>query len=800
MKKILLALLICAGVASCKDDDPGTEPPKPKVSLTEGTSTTTSITFTVTPDEAEKCAYLYSKVEENAQVEQPSAETVLKDGVQISAEQATPVTLSPLDPESTYIVFAAASNGSVLSEVTTLRMETGLLPEPDYETWVQATSGMGQYNTISWAAEPTGNYMVQFSDIEFDEYGEAQSAGYKIVLDLYGSLTDDVMNPTIPQGTYQFDAEDSYTHFTFQKSYSNIYQTDDQGYPIGYGLYITGGSLTVKTNEDGYSVVGYLTDEEGHTYKVSYEGPMVIANKTGGTGSNQTIENPSLLLARYYGDLDHANTGNYYLSVGTVTVDPDDPFTTTSSGWQVILDFWDQKSADDDNAILPEGTYDLADTHAARTINYEETRIMHYYLTGKTPEMAEFDYSDASVQVEHVAGGYKLTGHFVLEDGNSVDFVYEGPIDFENLAEPLIGNVNETFTIAKGEYLGDYNSVGNDNYTLHLYTDEAQSTFINIDLNAQTATNLRYPVIPDGNYDAGVPDSYETGTFTPGHLLYGSYLSGTTVGRKVNGEVSAYSFITAGTISFTYNEADETYDIRVNATTSDNFTVEGTFHGKIELENTLLGPEVGNISFQANYVPNAYYYGLQNGSYRYYLTFSDIEMEGTMSGIYPANTEAGHCILFDIYTDTPGDVSDLRLPVGTFTMSDSKQAGTWNTGAEGRIYDASGNRTNVSFVEGTIVIEQQGDGYQLTLDAETLREETFHCTYSGSFPITDYTMYGAPMPLESFANGKAAMQGNGSQKEHSVRIAPAPSKDARLKLPASSPRHPLSNDFPVRAK
>ena len=112
MKKILLALLICAGVASCKDDDPGTEPPKPTVSLTEGTSTTTSITFTVTPDEAEKCAYLYAKVEENVQVEQPSAETVLKDGVQVSAEQATPVTLSPLDPESTYIVFAAASNGS----------------------------------------------------------------------------------------------------------------------------------------------------------------------------------------------------------------------------------------------------------------------------------------------------------------------------------------------------------------------------------------------------------------------------------------------------------------------------------------------------------------------------------------------------------------------------------------------------------------------------------------------------------------------------------------------------------------
>lgn len=110
MKKILLALLICAGVASCKDDDPGTEPPKPKVSLTEGTSTTTSITFTVTPDEAEKLRLPLLQSGRERTGRAASAETVLKDGVQVSAEQATPVTLSPLDPESTYIVFAAASN------------------------------------------------------------------------------------------------------------------------------------------------------------------------------------------------------------------------------------------------------------------------------------------------------------------------------------------------------------------------------------------------------------------------------------------------------------------------------------------------------------------------------------------------------------------------------------------------------------------------------------------------------------------------------------------------------------------
>lgn len=800
MKKILLALLICTGIVSCKDDDPDAEPPKPRVDLTEGVSTTTSVTFTVTPDEAEKCAYLYTKEEENVPLTPPTAETVLKDGVQVDAEQASSVTLSPLDPESTYIIFAAASNGSVLSEVTTLRMETGLRPEPDYETWVQATSSMGQYYTVAWAAEPTGNYLVQFSDIEFDEYGEAQSAGYKIVLDLYGPLTDDVMNPIVPQGTYRFDEEDNYTHFTFQKSYSLISQTDEQGYPIEYGLSVTGGSLTVEPHDDGYSVVGYLTDEEGHTYKVSYEGPMVIANKTGGTGSNQTIENPSLLLARYYGDLDHANTGNYYLSIGTVTVDPDDPFTTTSSGWQVILDFWDRKSDDDDNAVLPEGTYDLANTHAAKTINYEETRIMHYYLTGKTPEMAEFSYSDASVQVEHVAGGYRLTGHFVLEDGNSVDFTYEGPIDFENLAEPLIGDVNETFTIATGEYLGDNNWMGNDNYSLHLYTDEAQSTFINIDLSTQTATNLRYPVIPDGTYPAGTPRGYETGTFDPGYLLYGSYLAGTTVGRKVDGEVSAYSFITEGTIDFTYNASDETYDIQINARTSDNFTVEGSFHGKIELENTLLGPEVGNISFQANYVPNAYYYGGQNGTYRYFLSLSDIEMDGSLTGIYPVNNEAGHCILFHIYTDTPGDVSNLQLPVGTFTLSNTQQAGTMDADAEGRIYDASGNRTSISFDKGTVVVEAQNNGYQLTLDAETLRGETFHCTYSGSFEIKNNSTSGAPISLGSFAASQTVSQGDRGQKERSTRIAPAPSKDARLKLPAHAPQLPLSNDFPIKVK
>ena len=120
--------------------------------------------------------------------------------------------------------------------------------------------------------------------------------------------------------------------------------------------------------------------------------------------------------------------------------------------------------------------------------------------------------------------------------------------------------------------------------------------------------------------------------------------------------------------------------------------------------------------------------------------------------------------------------------------------------AEGRIYDASGNRTSISFDKGTVVVEAQNNGYQLTLDAETLRGETFHCTYSGSFEIKNNSTSGAPISLGSFAASQTVSQGDRGQKERSTRIAPAPSKDARLKLPAHAPQLPLSNDFPIKVK
>ena len=153
----------------------------------------------------------------------------------------------------------------------------------------------------------------------------------------------------------------------------------------------------------------------------------------------------------------------------------------------------------------------------------------------------------------------------------------------------------------------------------------------------------------------------------------------------------------------------------------------------------MVGPAIGNVNFTALYAPSAYYYGKKNdglGDYYYYLlSFSDIEMAGSYNGIYPVNQEAGHCAVLYVYAATePG--ADGRVPEGEYTLGEERKGLIWSTGSEGRAYDAEGKRSNVAFGSGTLNIAHQGTNeYVITLDAKTLREETFKFTYTGAITI-----------------------------------------------------------------
>ena len=89
MKKILLLMLsfVALALTSCRE-----EVVEPKISLTAGEVTETTISFTATPADAEKCAYKVVLATE----ELPTDAVVLAQGIQIEAKAESKQTVSDL--------------------------------------------------------------------------------------------------------------------------------------------------------------------------------------------------------------------------------------------------------------------------------------------------------------------------------------------------------------------------------------------------------------------------------------------------------------------------------------------------------------------------------------------------------------------------------------------------------------------------------------------------------------------------------------------------------------------------------
>ena len=86
----------------------------PSVAVVKGAVTDSSATFTVTPTDAEKCAYVVVKKGETV----PQAAAILADGTETDADKASEVTVENLDENTEYIFAVAVSHGEQIGEVS----------------------------------------------------------------------------------------------------------------------------------------------------------------------------------------------------------------------------------------------------------------------------------------------------------------------------------------------------------------------------------------------------------------------------------------------------------------------------------------------------------------------------------------------------------------------------------------------------------------------------------------------------------------------------------------------------------
>lgn len=145
MKKLFKSLMTVAcctavlGLASCNKDE---KPLKPAVTLTAGTATETTLTFTLEAQNATEAAYLVLDAEAAA----PAPETVFTDGTAADASKAGEYTVSGLKMGTAYQIAAAAKNANgIFSEVTILTAST--LADP-YDFQLEVSLGEITHATI----------------------------------------------------------------------------------------------------------------------------------------------------------------------------------------------------------------------------------------------------------------------------------------------------------------------------------------------------------------------------------------------------------------------------------------------------------------------------------------------------------------------------------------------------------------------------------------------------------------------------------------------------------------------------
>ena len=96
MLAAVTALMCCTACGDDEDTPPTPPQPVPSVSLSGGTATDRTITFTVTPTDADRCAYRVLLQTAAA----PDAATLFAEGTPVAADKPTEVPVDNLTPNT----------------------------------------------------------------------------------------------------------------------------------------------------------------------------------------------------------------------------------------------------------------------------------------------------------------------------------------------------------------------------------------------------------------------------------------------------------------------------------------------------------------------------------------------------------------------------------------------------------------------------------------------------------------------------------------------------------------------------
>lgn len=192
---------------------------EPAVSAELISATTKTLTFSITPVNAVKCAWMVLASDANI----PNAETILAEGVPAHANEASNVTESGLSAFTSYNFVVAVANADKKVSFYSLEAKTEDVPEVEFDS--NRATGRKYGGSVT-------NFGITFNT-EFD------GVDHQLSLDVYDFENSGAL--CLKPGTYT--VTDAHEGKTIGKEYSNILIDNNQ-----YSL--ESGSVVVTLNED----------------------------------------------------------------------------------------------------------------------------------------------------------------------------------------------------------------------------------------------------------------------------------------------------------------------------------------------------------------------------------------------------------------------------------------------------------------------------------------------------------------------------------------------------------------------
>ena len=302
---LFLSSILAFATTACSDDEG--KAIQPSVTISDTQVQDNSVTFTVNPNQAVACAYVYYQngSQTLAAEQAPSAEQILTTGTTVSASAPTTVTIDDLERSAVYTVFVAVRSEDNLFAADSFEFSTGqqILPS------VTISDVQVENNAVTFTVDPVQAvvcayicYPVEASSLTADQLPDAEqilatgteisaSASTTVTIDTLTWETDYILAAAVRS------ADDLFAADTFMFSIgqepatdlgtpANCYIVSEEG---SYGFEtkkVTGAAIAdIATVDWIWATKSGSDDTQNLVTDIAYSGGRIRFNATGNRGN-----------------------------------------------------------------------------------------------------------------------------------------------------------------------------------------------------------------------------------------------------------------------------------------------------------------------------------------------------------------------------------------------------------------------------------------------------------------------------------------------------------------------------------